>query len=66
MALYLLRTAATRRVAHLHTAAAALGANPATPGTLPTTTGGDTTTTIPTFGSSTGASACRKLMLGLQ
>ena len=39
---------------------------PGHPGTLPTTTGGDATTTIPTFGSSTGASACRELMLGLQ
>ena len=64
MALYLLRTAATRRVGHLHTAA--LGANPATLGTLPTTTGGAAATTIPAFGSSAGVSACRKLMVGLQ
>ena len=64
MALYLLRTAATRRVAHLHTAAR--GADPATLGTLPTATGGAAATTIPAFESSTGVSVCRKLMWGLQ
>ena len=57
MALYLLRTAATRRVAHLHTTAAARGADPATAGTLPTMTSGAATTAI---------SACRKLMVRLQ
>ena len=65
MALYLVRTAATRRFAHLRTATAALEANPATPGTLPTMTSGDATTAIPAFESSTGASVCRKLMVGL-
>ena len=65
MALYLLRTAATRRVAHLHTAAAR-GADPATPGTLSTMTSGAAATAIPAFESSTGASACRKLMVRLQ